>query len=158
MASNIYAQQQYQQVKGSRQVLFDYCGMISPYDFIRSHPSFGNGGSIRSLLIHVANTYEAWIAQRALHQIPRFVEDDTVADMTGILPIYEQIDSYMQRFMEGMQENQALIEYEKEGIKSYVSPLQLFSHVVTHEFHHKGQLLSLSRLWGYVPVDTDIIR
>ena len=38
------------------------------------------------------------------------------------------------------------------------SPLKLFTHVITHEFHHKGQILSLSRHLGYVPVDTDVIR
>ncbi len=38
------------------------------------------------------------------------------------------------------------------------NPLKLFTHVITHEFHHKGQILSLSRHLGYVRVDTDIIR
>jgi uncharacterized damage-inducible protein DinB len=38
------------------------------------------------------------------------------------------------------------------------NPLKLFTHIITHEFHHKGQLLSLSRHIGYVPVDTDVIR
>ncbi|MCB0535444.1 MAG: hypothetical protein KDD14_24780 [Saprospiraceae bacterium] len=37
-------------------------------------------------------------------------------------------------------------------------PLRLFTHIVTHEFHHKGQILSLSRHLGYTPVDTDIMR
>ena len=39
-----------------------------------------------------------------------------------------------------------------------LTPLALFTHVITHEFHHKGQLLSMSRQLGYQPVDTDIIR
>ncbi|HEX8506591.1 MAG TPA: DinB family protein [Hymenobacter sp.] len=39
-----------------------------------------------------------------------------------------------------------------------LSPLQLFPHVITHEFHHKGQILSMSRLLGHVPVDTGAIR
>ncbi|MGI8600731.1 MAG: DinB family protein, partial [Chitinophagaceae bacterium] len=38
------------------------------------------------------------------------------------------------------------------------TPFELFTHVITHEFHHKGQILSLSRHLGYLPVDTDIIR
>ncbi|MCB0624495.1 MAG: hypothetical protein KDC43_11415, partial [Saprospiraceae bacterium] len=35
---------------------------------------------------------------------------------------------------------------------------RLFTHVVTHEFHHKGQILSLTRHLGFVPVDTDVMR
>ena len=35
---------------------------------------------------------------------------------------------------------------------------RLFTHVVTHEFHDKGQILSLTRHLGFVPVDTDVMR
>ncbi|MFI5159066.1 MAG: DinB family protein [Sphingobacteriales bacterium] len=38
------------------------------------------------------------------------------------------------------------------------SPFELFTHVTTHEFHHKGQVVSMSRQLGYTPVDTDVIR
>ena len=38
------------------------------------------------------------------------------------------------------------------------TPLELFTHVLTHEFHHKGQILVLGRAWGYEPVDTDVLR
>ncbi|RZK68975.1 MAG: hypothetical protein EOO92_22520, partial [Pedobacter sp.] len=34
----------------------------------------------------------------------------------------------------------------------------LFTHVITHEFHHKGQIMSMMRLIGYIPPDADIIR
>lgn len=49
------------------------------------------------------------------------------------------------------------IELEIKGRKRPFSPFELFTHLITHEFHHKGQVLSLSRHWGYLPVDTDII-
>lgn len=38
------------------------------------------------------------------------------------------------------------------------NPLKIFTHVITHGFHHKGQILSLNRHLKYAPVDTDIIR
>ncbi|WP_244950894.1 DinB family protein [Pedobacter suwonensis] len=50
------------------------------------------------------------------------------------------------------------MELDKNGAILMVNPLQLFTHVITHEFHHKGQIMSLSRHLGYTPVDADIIR
>ncbi|MEP6627343.1 MAG: DinB family protein [Ginsengibacter sp.] len=36
--------------------------------------------------------------------------------------------------------------------------LSLFFHVITHEFHHKGQIATMCCIMGYPPPDTDIIR
>ncbi|WP_423227985.1 DinB family protein [Sabulibacter ruber] len=30
--------------------------------------------------------------------------------------------------------------------------------MITHEFHHKGQIPSLGRHLGFVPDDTDVVR
>ena len=38
------------------------------------------------------------------------------------------------------------------------NPFKLFTHVITHEFHHQGQILPMSRQLGYIPVDTDVMR
>lgn len=62
----MYAQKQYTFVQESRNILFEYCQTIRPEDFINQNSSFGRGGSIRNLLVHIANTYELWIAETAL--------------------------------------------------------------------------------------------
>ncbi|MNY72090.1 DinB family protein [compost metagenome] len=64
----------------------------------------------------------------------------------------------MNDFFELMENSEEEIEYESNGLKKTAEPFKLFSHVITHEYHHKGQILSLSRHLGYTPVDTDIIR
>jgi uncharacterized damage-inducible protein DinB len=38
------------------------------------------------------------------------------------------------------------------------TPLQIFTQPFTHEFHHKGQLVLMCRLLGYIPPDTDVRR
>ncbi|RSK47607.1 hypothetical protein EI291_14730 [Hymenobacter rigui] len=38
------------------------------------------------------------------------------------------------------------------------STLHVFTHIIRHEFHHKGQMLNMSRQLGCTPVDTDAIR
>jgi uncharacterized damage-inducible protein DinB len=57
-----------------------------------------------------------------------------------------------------IENNVETIHFIINGRNETATPLQLFTHVITHEFHHKGQILSRCRQLGYVPVDTDILR
>ncbi|WP_145858972.1 hypothetical protein [Pedobacter suwonensis] len=57
--------QQYDFVLSSRNTLLTYVGQISEHDFLTNNSSFGRG-SIRNLLVHICQTYCAWIGERAL--------------------------------------------------------------------------------------------
>lgn len=150
-----FARKQYQYVLESRKVLHDYCRTIAQRDYISQHPSFGRGGSIRNLLVHVANTYEFWIATHALKRSIHFSEFEMNKNIEDVVRLYEEIDLFMYEFMENFDDETGI---QIDGIQEPVEALKLFSHVITHEYHHKGQILSLSRQLGYTPVDTDIIR
>lgn len=151
------AKQQYEWVKGSRQVLFDYCRTVSEKDFVDQNTSFGRGGSMRNLLVHIANTYQFWIANSGLQKnitYPKYEDCNTITD---VIRLFESVDGFMAEFIETL-DDEAEIPFEINGEKSSSSRLKLFTHVITHEYHHKGQVLSISRHLGYVPVDTDIMR
>lgn len=154
-----YIKEQYEAVQGSRQVLLEYCKTISPPDFTRENSLFGRGGSIRNLLVHIANVYEFWIAKNALNKNITFTDYQAKRSITETVALFHQVDIFMDEFINSFQlpETKQII-YEINGSRNSVSRLKLFTHTVTHEFHHKGQILSLSRHLGYVPVDTDIIR
>ncbi|MNY69859.1 DinB family protein [compost metagenome] len=64
----------------------------------------------------------------------------------------------MLEFISKMDDFEDEIVYEVQNIKNSAKPFKVFTHVITHEYHHKGQILSLSRHLGYTPVDTDIMR
>ena len=151
--------EQYEAIQGSRHALFEYCKTISEQDLLNENSSFGRGGSIRNLLVHIANVYEFWIAKNALVKKISFTAYQSKQNINEIIAVFEQVDIFMQEFIELFRENETIqIEYELNGSQNRVSLLKLFTHVITHEFHHKGQILSLSRHLGYIPVDTDIIR
>ena len=154
----MYAQKQYTLVQESRNILFEYCQTILPEDFINQSSSFGKGGSIRSLLVHIANTYELWIAETALKKEVIYAPYETYENIQDIIKFFAHVDEFMADFFELMEKSENEIEYESNGVKKRAEPFKLFSHVITHEYHHKGQILSLSRHLGYTPVDTDIIR
>jgi len=151
-----YCQTQYAWVKSSRQVLFDYCKTIAPEDFTNQNTSFGQGGSMRNLLVHNANTYAFWVGKIALGKTVEFAKYELVENISAVITLFDSVNQLMVEFFAKNPENQ--FEYEINGVKGSTSSAQIFTHVTTHEFHHKGQILSISRHLGYTPVDTDIIR
>ncbi|HEY9000121.1 MAG TPA: DinB family protein [Mucilaginibacter sp.] len=152
-------QSQYELVKGSRSALFTYCSTTGD-DFFKSVPTF-NDNSIRGLLVHIANTYISWLDNFGLDGSRAFYGNEEVQTLYQIKAIFDEVDLIVNDFFEKYQNDyqSAMTKHiARKGITLTLSPLQLFTHVITHEFHHKGQILTMSRLLGYTPVDTDIIR
>jgi len=150
--------QQYDFILSSRNTLFTYIGGISEQDFLTDNSSFGRG-SIRNLLVHICETYCAWIGERALGIEQAFLPFQNYHSLQDCQTYFNHADEYIGLFAEKFKGNE-LQEMELHRNKEIltVNPLQLFTHVITHEFHHKGQIMSLSRHLGYIPVDADIIR
>ena len=154
-----YAEEQYAFVRDARNVLMTYCKTIANRDFLKEHGSFGRGGSIRNILVHIANTYEFWIGKWGLKKDQIFTEYGTKQTIEDVIDLFDNIDLLVFEFIRLLgRPDFNEIYFEINGVKNTVKSLQVFSHVITHEFHHKGQILSLSRHWGYTPVDTDIMR
>ncbi len=151
-------QHQYVWIKSSRSVLLDYCDLLDAKDFIRENSSFGRG-SIRNLLVHIANTYQYWIGKQALQRDIAFTPYESISTVAETRALFETIDALLADFFQAFPEDHLRtlhLQVNEKPVES--SPFQLFTHVATHEFHHKGQVLSLSRHLGYIPVDTDVMR
>ena len=158
-STSSFLKSQYELVQQSRKVLFDYCEKISEKEFVAENTAFGRGGSIRNLLIHIANTYEFWIVKNALKKEKIFTEYSSKSTIKEIRPLFDSIDVEVYEFISRLKSLELdQIQFEFNGTKQITTPLELFTHAITHEFHHKGQILTLSRHLGYVPVDTDVMR
>lgn len=154
-----YSTEQYDFVREARKVLFAFCKTISSGDFVKKNSSFGNGGSIRNLFVHIANTYDFWITKCGLNKNVVFTEYESKENIQDIIDLFDTIDISVFEFIEFFKNHEIKnIDFKIDGVINNAHPFKLFSHVITHEFHHKGQILSLGRHFGYVPADTDIIR
>lgn len=155
-----FISQQYDQVKDSRRALHDYCETFSTTELVKKLDTF-NGGSIRNFLIHVVNVYEFWVGNFVLSKALPYTQPEAISSMEEIKRVYSQVDrliqSFIQRYTNQWNDQLTGMDFRKERSIT-VTPLLLFTHVITHEFHHKGQILSMSRQFGYVPPDTDVIR
>jgi uncharacterized damage-inducible protein DinB len=149
---------EYEFVKSSRQVLLEYCKTLSGKDFLIENSSFGRG-SVRNLLVHIGNTYEFWIGKHALNKNIKFTEYDAIKNANEVEDFFSNTNLLLEEFTNVYSEKYLVdMEININDKVIIATPLKLFTHVITHEFHHKGQVLSLTRHLGYVPVDTDIIR
>jgi uncharacterized damage-inducible protein DinB len=151
---------QYELVKSARHALFTYCKSMSQNDLFKKVDTF-NDNCIIDLLVHNVNTYISWIGNLGLDAGKAFYNGDDIKNFDEIEQLFAEVDQLVSDFLEKYKNN-----YEQpfaktlahKGIDVTVTPLQLFTHVITHEFHHKGQMLTMSRMLGYTPVDTDAIR
>lgn len=151
---------QYENIKGSRGALLDYCGSLNAGDLFKKSITFNNN-SISDLLVHNANTYISWLDNFGLDGSMAFYENGDVSGLDEIKLIYRKIDLIVDEFLKKYGDDYLSPQTKfisRKAIALTLSPLQLFTHVTTHEFHHKGQILTMSRLLGYTPVDTDVIR
>jgi len=149
---------QYQLILDARSRLFDYLETLDTVDFTRERSQFPLGGSVRNLLVHIANTYEAWIIKRALGRQIEFTPYVAIDRLIKVRTLFDGLNQHIQTFIQRYGDHPLdKINIDVKGTLRQSSPLELFTHVTTHEFQHKGQILTLTRHLGYTPLDTDII-
>ncbi|MFT3795475.1 DinB family protein [Flavobacterium sp.] len=149
---------QYELIRSSRGALLDYCETLSQAHLLEENSTFGRG-SIRNLLVHNGYTYQYWLGVQALGKHIPFPEYESVETVADARRLFDQVDAIVSEFISEFESKP--LESIQVTLREHTFPataLELFTHAISHEFHHKGQMLSLSRHLGYIPADTDVIR
>ncbi|WP_430786810.1 DinB family protein [Virgibacillus flavescens] len=150
---------QYDLIKYTRELLFQFCETIDPDDYIKEVEGFG-WGSIRDLHVHVAGCYQSWLANFDLNENIERVSTNEVSNVSEMRTIFKSVDDLVYRFLNAFEGN---YDHTLTGPVSWqeddeeLSVLWLYTHTTTHEFHHKGQIVTMARQLGYVPTDTDLL-
>ncbi|WP_345950387.1 DinB family protein [Mucilaginibacter sp. PAMB04274] len=151
-------QQQYQMIKGSREVVLDFAAQHLSDLLQVPVPAFGK--SIAYLLVHNANVYLHWTANFAMQFNREYANENAFTSISSIRELYSMVDLMVDTFLNHYRSklNEVVSGITANGQNEQSTPLEIFTHVITHEFHHKGQLLSMFRLLGHTPPDADVIR
>ena len=151
--------EQYQLVKDAREVIFKFCKTFSNDDYIKPIENFGRG-SIRNTQAHIVDAYIHWIANFALNKSVSYLKADTIHSVDNMREEYRNVDEWIEEFLNihTNQPDKKIVNQLGRRGQVESTPLALFTHMITHEFHHKGQMVSMARMMGYPPPDTDIIR
>lgn len=151
--------EQYECVRDSRGALLSYCHTISSPHLSKSADAFA-GRSMLYLLGHVISAYQYWLEELVTGRKPMVLDDKGVSSLDEVRSAFGHVDHVVKSFLDKFHNKltmQLTMDTRVNGPIN-VTPLKLLTHVMTHEFHHKGQILAISRQLGYTPVDTDVIR
>ncbi|WP_405112558.1 DinB family protein [Paenibacillus sp. FSL K6-1217] len=149
---------QYEMIQRTRESLFRFCETLSPTDYVKEIEAFG-GVSIRSLHAHVADCYRIWLGNRALGKSLPKVNPESVDNIEKMREIFKNTDELVYEFL-----NDFKIKWDPAITASWQSDsvelteLWLFTHTITHEFHHRGQIVKMGRQLGYIPPKMNLAK
>jgi len=150
---------QYALVQQSRQVVFQFLE-ANVRDDIAKPISVFKEKAISYMYVHIANTYIAWAGNFALNGSSIYYDQDEPLNISQIKKLFAGVDEIMGRFIAhfAADPTQAVKGYKWPEKYIETDAYGIFTHVLTHEFHHKGQAMTMARLLGHSPPDTDIMR
>jgi uncharacterized damage-inducible protein DinB len=128
-------------------------------DELTRKPIAGFGyASIWKQLVHILTCEEGWVHDLQNRAFAGWQGGDcpTIADLLAAKSrIQEETRGYMVSLTEE-QLNATLTERPADWGGELRSPAFILLHVITHAFHHKGQVVAMLRIVGYPAPDTDL--
>ncbi|CDQ41313.1 MULTISPECIES: DinB family protein [Virgibacillus] len=151
--------EQYDWVRMTREKLFDFLENISVKDFQTELEDFG-WGSMKHAHLHAAMCYHAWLEGFAWKREVKHVSPEQITKPADMKTVFTEVDQLVYEFIKSSKGRwntkiAGTVPWHEEEVE--FTNLWLVTHIMTHEFHHKGQIVSMGRKLGYVPTDTDLI-
>lgn len=141
----------------SLDVLFAHVAKLPDADFVRPLDGFGQG-SVRDQLVHIIFVEEVWVRLLQGLRVERWTE--TFESVAAIHEAKQRVFSETVAYLNGLSEAQlnSPVPPTPEWSGPPRSPAFIIQHIVTHAFHHKGQVVAMCRLLGQPAPDTDLQR
>jgi uncharacterized damage-inducible protein DinB len=152
-------QEQYTLIQSSRNAMHNFIE-TEVGDAINAPVDAFEKGTMRYLLVHVSNCYLQWMYNFAMGNTLELFNDEEFRTIDSIRSLYADTDDLVKNFLPRFADvlDEPITRTISRNRTVTATPLEVFTHVTTHEFHHKGQVMTMCRLLGYPPPDTDIIR
>lgn len=153
----------YSWVTRTREIVFEYTARLPEPVYTLERPDFAFG-SIRNTHAHVAECYLKWVGQVGLGRPAPAINALEIADTAAMRGWFNKVDAVVEEALAAFAEPDRV--HESTNASGWVerhSGRWLVMHPITHEFHHKGQMLALGRVLGYPHVlpsgqDTDLMQ
>lgn len=138
-------------------LLLDHLSTIPAAAYAKEVPGFGFP-TIRAQVIHILNCEGFWI--HTLQAIP-FVDEDAAnwPAVSDARLLQSEVGTRTLNYLSRLDEQHLVAAAElhfSDGDVAVRTPALILHHVLTHAFHHKGQIVSMCRILGYPAPDTDL--
>jgi len=141
----------------SLNLLLDHLSTINAGDYEKELPGFGFS-TLQKQVIHVFNCEGFWIhTLQGLRYVDR--GPDECPDVAAARLLKQQVSGWTQEYLSSLtnQELNAGVELHfPDGDHAVRTPALVLHHVLTHAFHHKGQIVAMCRQLGRPAPDTDL--
>jgi uncharacterized damage-inducible protein DinB len=142
---------------GSLEILFDHLGTISQEDYGKELPAFG-ASTLRKQVLHIFNCEGFWIhVLQGLDYADRSAADcRAIADARVLQQeVSRRTMDYLSRLTDQQLNTNTKLHFP-DGDSAERTPALILHHVLTHAFHHKGQIVAMCRALGHPAPDTDL--
>jgi uncharacterized damage-inducible protein DinB len=141
----------------SLNLLLDHLSTIPKGDYAKDLPGFGFS-TLQKQVIHIFNCEGFWIqALQGLQYTDRGVPD--CPDVAAAKRLQQQVSRQTRVYLSSLTEQQLNADAElhfSDGDHAVRTPALVLHHVLTHAFHHKGQVVAMCRHLGHPAPDTDL--
>jgi uncharacterized damage-inducible protein DinB len=141
----------------SLNLVLDHLSTIPTSDYEKELPGFGFP-TLRAQAIHIFNCEGFWIhTLQGLRYLDRKPEErPTVADAKLLRQeVMEGTVAWLSNLTEQQLNSDKELHFT-DGDVAVRTPALVVHHVLTHAFHHKGQIAAMCRLLGHPMNDTDL--
>ena len=138
-------------------LVLDHLATIPEGDYAKEVSGFGFP-TLRAQIIHVLNCEGFWIHTL---QAARFEDEDTTdwPSVPDARVLQRRVSANTLAYLSGLSDEQLNADTEllfSDGDKAVRTPALVLHHILTHAFHHKGQIVSMCRTLGHPAPDTDL--
>jgi uncharacterized damage-inducible protein DinB len=143
---------------GTLDLLLDHLSTVPGDDYVRELSGFGFA-TLREQAIHIFNCEGFWV--HTLQGLP--YSNRTVADCPALADVrlmQKEVGHATQAYLSTLADPQLNADAElrfSDGVY-FRTPAFVLHHVLTHAFHHKGQIVAMCRLLGHPAPFTDLSR
>ena len=140
-------------------VVFDHLATVPPELWTKPLEGFAKP-TVRDQIVHILSAERGWVSGL---QLQHFLKPDVEALTTveAIRQLQQEVKSATIAYLDSMPEQKLyapLERFPERWMGPPRSPAFILLHVITHGFHHKGQLVAMLRLLGHPAPDTDLQR
>jgi uncharacterized damage-inducible protein DinB len=146
----------YNWVKRTRGILFEYLETLPNEVYLQEHPDFAYG-NIRNIQAHIAGCYLFWVGSMGLNFEVKKATLENIPNVVAMKHKFLEVDTILEQAFRDFTDVDKIFEVTRPKRDTLaVSQRWLVMHPITHEFHHKGQLLALARVLGHpIPANMD---
>ena len=143
----------------SLDVVVEHANSLPAELLVRDVSGFGLP-SLRHQFLHILSWEAAWVCNLRGVAAGALAPNDHPS-WTSLIEAKRRVVGATMAYLDGLTErslNTELPNLPPEWVGPPRSPAFILLHVVTHAFHHKGQMASMFRLLGHPAPDTDLQR